>query len=159
MSRAGIIASIYTSLAEMTTDNGYSFDYLIYKGDMSKDNGTLLESVEPVIGVAFLPETPNQEALTDGTSGYMHSGIIPAVVQCRFHIGDESLGELEYEREIVRGQIVNDIAKRFSLPSPFDCVFEVEFGGEDEPDFSTETEDKFGSYVFMVYNLKYRTEY
>lgn len=159
MSRIGLIESVYDALAEMTVLNGYSFNYLSYKMDMSVDNGTLLKTVAPKISVSFRPENPIPEALTDGSSGYMHSGSIPAVVQCRFHIGNEKLDELEYEREIMRAKIIDDIAKRFSLPNPFDCVYEVEFGGEEEPDFSMESEDKYGNYVFMVYNMKYRTEY
>jgi len=166
LSRAGLLAEFYRIFGTLALiedplnegdfipPTGYNYGYRTYKGDFDFDNGTVWTAFVPYISVAFEPE----QALPGVPPFYQD--IIPAEIRVRVDMSEADIAELGEQRELYKAKIIDDVKKCFAYPNVFQCsamVASIAYVGESQPSFSTEKDDKYGLYVYLKFNVEYRT--
>jgi len=107
VSRATIYTDLFSMLSDMTTDNGYSRTYTPVK---SVDNSSATMKKTPFISLHLGQE----EAVTDGVGMKEFRALLPVIVTARVRTTHGFRNEIEYEEDIERSKVIEDIKKRFA---------------------------------------------
>jgi hypothetical protein len=150
----------------MTVANGYNFTYATYKGDYTKNNGTAgigekysLDGddnivLHPKISVSFGLEQNNNGT----TSSY--EDIVPVSIRVKINMEAYKIEEVGAVEEYTLAKVIDDVKKKFAFPNVFPCSAKIimfQYVGEEEVDFALEKDDKTNLYVWMQFQLTYRT--
>jgi hypothetical protein len=107
MSRSQVYKDLFAMLSDMTVANGYSRDYNPVK---SVDNSSAGIKQTPFISLHFGYEEP----VTEGVGMMEFRSLVPVIITARVKVLQQTRGDIEYDEDVERSLVVEDIKKRFA---------------------------------------------
>jgi len=156
MARADILAAYYTLVSQLTVVNGFNYDWASIK---SIDNGALTPTSSPVLSFAFGEESNDNESNGIGNNK-LQCEVPMRVTAVKKLVGvDQTLDVVEYNIEIQRSAMLDDIKRAFANPYKIACTtgfLNIKYTGEVEAD--EEDLDQFTVYSISEFLVTYRQE-